>query len=105
MEQSVKTRIDRPSIAGINCQSETSESCAPGMVRWTSLGMRLQEMMQNVQQHQHLRLIALDELGLANIVDDYIPNFFAPMLLRQQILSKRSRNDLGKMLVLGDCEH
>jgi hypothetical protein len=67
--------------------------------------MRLQEMMQDVQQQQDLLLITLDELGLANVVDDYIPNSFAPMLLRQQILSKRSRNDLGKMLVLSDCEH
>jgi hypothetical protein len=42
---------------------------------------------------------------LANVIDDYIPNFFAPVLLRQQILSKRSRNDFGKMLVLSDREH
>jgi hypothetical protein len=46
------------------------------MVRWSSLGMRLQEMVQNVQQHQHLLLVTLDELGLANVIDDYIPNFF-----------------------------
>jgi hypothetical protein len=67
--------------------------------------MRLQEMVQNVQQHQHLLLVTLGELGLANVIDDYIPNFFAPVLLRQQILSKRSRNDFGKMLVLSDREH
>ena len=75
------------------------------MVRWPSLGMRLQKMVQNVQQRQHLLLVTLDELGLANVIDDYIPNFFAPMLLRQQILSKCSRNDFGKMLVLSDREH
>jgi hypothetical protein len=67
--------------------------------------MRLQEMVQNVQQHQHLLLVTLDELGLANVIDDYIPNFFAPMLLRQQILSECSRNDFGKMLVFSDREH
>jgi hypothetical protein len=67
--------------------------------------MRLQEMMQNVQQHQHLLFVTLDELGLANVIDDHIPNSFAPMLLRQQILSECSRNDLGKMLVLSDREH
>jgi hypothetical protein len=39
--------------------------------------MRLQEMMQDVQQQQDLLLITLDELGLANVVDDYIPNSFA----------------------------
>jgi hypothetical protein len=67
--------------------------------------MRLQEMMQNVQQHQHLLFVTLDELGLANVIDDHIPNSFAPMLLRQQILSECSRNDLGKMLGLSDREH
>jgi len=75
------------------------------MVSWSSLGMRLQKMVQDVQQHQHLLLIILEELGLANVTDNHIPNFFAPMLLRQQILSECSRNDLGKMLVLCDCEH
>jgi len=72
------------------------------MVRWSSLGMRLQEMVQNVQQNQHLLLVTRDELRLANVIDDYIPNFFAPMLLRQQVLSECSRNDFGKMLVLSD---
>ena len=67
--------------------------------------MRLQEMVQNVQQRQHLLLVILDELGLANVIDDYIPNFFTPMLLRQQILSKCRGNDFGKMLVLSDREH
>jgi hypothetical protein len=75
------------------------------MVRWSSLGMRLQEMVQNVQQNQHLLLVTRDELRLANVIDDYIPNFFAPMLLRQQVLSECSRNDFGKMLVLSDREH
>jgi hypothetical protein len=96
--------IARANIAHHREKLAAEQDGAPGMVRWSSLGMRLQEMMQDVQQQQDLLLI-LDELGSANVVDDYISNSFGPMLLRQQILSERSRNDLGKMLVLCDCEH
>jgi 2-iminoacetate synthase ThiH len=67
------------------------------MNRWSSFGMRLQEVVQNVQQHQDLLLITFDALGLANVIDNHIPNFFTPMLLRQQILSECGCNDLGKM--------
>ena len=37
-----------------------SEPLAPRMDRWSSLRMRLQEMVQDVQQSQHMALIGSD---------------------------------------------
>jgi hypothetical protein len=62
-----------------------SEPLAPRMVRWSSLGMRLQEMVQDMQQGHHMLLVASDELGLPNIVDNHVQNFFAAVLLGQEV--------------------
>jgi hypothetical protein len=39
-------------------------------------------MVQYMQQHQYMFLIAFDKLGPANVIDNHIPNVFASMLLR-----------------------
>jgi hypothetical protein len=40
-----------------------------------SFGMRFQEIMQDMLQHQHFLFIATDELGLPNVIDNHVPNF------------------------------
>ena len=50
------------------------------MDRWSSLGMRLKEMVKDVQQSQHMFLITTVELRLANIIDNHVTNFLAAML-------------------------
>jgi len=42
--------------------------------------MRLQEMVQDAQQSQHMALIAAIELRVANIIDNHVTNFFASVL-------------------------
>ena len=49
------------------------------MVKRPRLGVRLEEMVQDMQQRQHM-LLVVAELGLPNIVDDDIPDAFAAML-------------------------
>jgi len=49
-------------------------------------------------------LIAV-ELGLPNIVDNHIPDFFAAMLLRQETLGECCRIDFREVFVLGNGEH
>ena len=49
-----------------------SELLAPGMVRWPGLRVRLEEMVQDMQQGQHMLPVAA-ELGLPNIVDNHVP--------------------------------
>ena len=44
--------------------------------------MRLQEMVEDMQQRQDVLFIAA-LLGLPNIIDDDVPDFFAAVLLRQ----------------------
>jgi len=57
-----------------------SEPLAPRMDRWSSLRIRLQEMVQDAQQSQHMALIAAIELRVANIIDNHVTNFFAAVL-------------------------
>jgi hypothetical protein len=61
-------------------------------------------MVKDVQQGQRMLLVAA-ELGLPYIIDNHVPNFFAAMLLGQEILGERCRSDLGKALMLGDGEY
>ncbi len=51
------------------------------------LGLRvcLEEMMQDMQQGQHVLFIAAPP-GLPDIVDNHIPDLFQPVLTRQQIV-------------------
>jgi len=49
-------------------------------------------------------LIAV-ELGLSNIVDNHIPDFFAAMLFRQETLGECCCINFGEVFVLGNGEH
>ncbi len=66
--------------------------------------MRLQEMVEDMQQGQDVLFIAAS-LGLPDILDNYVPDFFAAVLLRQKVLGECGCSDFGKMLVLGNGEH
>jgi len=74
------------------------------MLRWLSLWMALQEMVKDMQQGQNMLLVAVS-LGLPQIIDDHVPNFFAAVLLGQEILSERCCSDLGEVLMLCKGEH
>ncbi len=81
-----------------------SEPLAPGMDRGCSLGMRPQEMVQNMKQGQHMLLVAC-ELSLPNIVVNHLPNFFAAMLHGQEVCSERCCGDFGEVFVLCNGKH
>ena len=66
--------------------------------------MRFQEMMEDMQQGQDVLLIA-GSLGFPNIIDNYVPDFVAAVLLRQKILSECGCSDFRKMFVLCNGEH
>ena len=57
-----------------------SNDLAPWMDRRSSLGMRLEEMVKDVQQSQHMFFITAVELRLSNIIDNHVTNFLAAML-------------------------
>jgi hypothetical protein len=80
------------------------QPATPGMLNRLSLWMRLQEMVEDMQQGQDVLFIAAS-LGLPDILDNYVPDFFAAVLLRQKVLSECGRSDFGKMFVLGNGEH
>lgn len=67
-------------------------------------GVRLQEMVQHVQESQHVIAVAAG-LARAHVVDDHVPDLVAAMLLAGQVLGKGRGRDLGDVLVLGDGEH
>ena len=69
-----------------------------------SLWMRLQEMVEDVQQGQDVLLIAAS-LGSPNIIDNHVPDFVAAVLLGRKVLSERGRSNFGKMFVLCNGEH
>jgi hypothetical protein len=75
------------------------------MFRWSSLGMHLQEMMQDMQQGHHMLLVASDELGLPNVVDNYVQNFFTAVFLGQKVRSECCSSDFGEVFVLCDGKH
>jgi hypothetical protein len=66
--------------------------------------MRLQEMVENMQQGQDVLFIAAS-LGLPNIFDNHVPDFVAAVLLRQKVLSECGCSDFGKMFMLCNGEH
>ena len=57
------------------------------MLRWLSLWMALKEMVEDMQQGQNMLLVAAS-LGVPNITDNHVPNFFAAVLLGQKVLSE-----------------
>ena len=74
------------------------------MLNGFGLWVGLQEMVQDMQQGQDVLLVAVS-LGLPNIVDNHVPDFFAAVLLGQKVLSERRCNNFGKMFVLCNGEH
>ena len=50
-------------------------------------------------------LLVAAELDLPNIVDNHVSDFFAAMLLGQEVVSKCCCSDFGQVFVLGDGEH
>jgi hypothetical protein len=81
-----------------------SEPLTPGMVRRLGLGVRLEKMVQDVQQSQHMLPVAPD-LGLPNIVDNHVSNSFASVVLRQEVLSERRRCYFGKVFMFSNGKH
>jgi hypothetical protein len=61
-------------------------------------------MVQDVQQGQHMLLVAA-ELGSPNILDDHVPDSLAAMIAGQKVLSECRCGDFGEVLVLGDGKH
>ena len=74
------------------------------MLRWLSLWMALKEMVEDMQQGQNMLLVAAS-LGVPNITDNHVPNFFAAVLLGQKVLSECCCTDFGKVFVLCNGEH
>jgi hypothetical protein len=73
-----------------------SEPLAPRMVRWSGLGMRLQEMVQDMQQGYHMLLVASGELSLPNIVDNHVQHFVTAVFLGQEVGSECCCSDFGR---------
>ena len=82
-----------------------SEPLAPRMVRWSGLGMRLQEMVQDMQQGHHMLPVASGELGLPNIVDNHVQHFFTAVFLGQEVRSECCCSDFGEVFVLRNGKH
>ena len=74
------------------------------MLRWLSLWMGLKEMVKDMQQGQNMLLVAAS-LGLPNIIDNHVPDFFTAVLLGQKVLSECCCSDFGKVFVLCNGEH
>ena len=74
------------------------------MLRWLSLWMGFQEMVKDMQQGQGVLLVTAS-LGLPNIIDNHVPDFFAAVYLGQKILRECCRGDFRQMLMLGDSEY
>jgi hypothetical protein len=81
----------------------TLEPVAPGMVGRTRLRVRPQEMVQDVQQGQHMRPIAA-QLGLPNIIHDYVSNLFASALCDIMYIASPMEAISGRF-VLGNGEY
>ena len=81
-----------------------SDPPAPGMVRWSGFRVRLEEMVQDMQQGQHMLPVAA-KLGLPNIVNYHVPYLFASVVLGQKILGERRCGDFGEVFVFGNGEH
>src|SRR5262245_63649626 len=77
---------------------------APGMMRWHRLRMRLEEVVQDMQQGERVRLVP-DGLGVPDIVHDHVADLLAAVLVAHEVLGERGRGDLRQVLVLGDGEH
>ena len=65
------------------------------MLRWLAFGVLLEEVVQDVQQAQHMLPVAID-LRLPNIIDNHVPYFFGSLLLvEQKVVSESGCRDFG----------
>ena len=77
---------------------------APGMVGRPRLRVRPQEMVQDVQQGQHM-LPFEAQLGSPNIIDDHVANRLASAFLREEVCGHRRGSNSRQVFVFGDGEH
>ena len=94
-----ESRKDRHSSA----ESIMSRPLAPGMLRRSSFRVRLEEVMEHMQQGERMVPVAA-LLALPNIIDDHVPDLLSRALLAQKTCERR-RSDFRKVLVLGDGEY
>jgi hypothetical protein len=80
------------------------EPLAPGMVGRPRLGVRPQEMVQDVQQGKHMRPVAA-QLGSPNIIDDHVSNRLASAFLREEVCGQRRGSNSRKVFVFGNGEY
>lgn len=80
-----------------------SEGAAPWVHRRSSLGVAMQEMVEHVEEFEDMRLVSTS-LGCPNVVNDHVADRIQPFLGIRQIAGEASGNDLGHMLVLGNCQ-
>ena len=71
------------------------------MLRGHGFWVRLEEMVQDLQQRQHMLLVAA-VLRLPDIIDNHVPDFFGSVLLAQKIVSQSRCRDFGQVFVFGD---
>jgi hypothetical protein len=74
------------------------------MLRWLSLWMNFQEMVKHMQQGQDVLLVTAS-LGLPNIIDNQVQDFFTAVCLGQKVLSECCCSDFGEVFVLCNREH
>ena len=73
-------------------------------MRGNRLGVRLEEVVQNMEEGQNVVLVAA-ELRIPNIIDNHIAHFFGPMLFREKVACQSRCRNFGDVLVFGDGEH
>jgi hypothetical protein len=56
------------------------------MVTWLGFGVRSLEVVQDVQQGQHVHLIAT-ELCPPDVIDNHVPELFGSVLLPEKVAS------------------
>jgi len=71
------------------------------MTRWLGFGVRLEEMVQDVQQGHYMLPVAA-VLCLPDIVENHVPDYSGSVLLAQKVASQSGCRDFGQALVLGD---
>jgi hypothetical protein len=84
-------------------ESIMSEPLTPGILRGSIFRVRLEEVMEHMQQSERMFPIAA-LLSLPNVIDDHVPDLLSRALLAEKTCERR-RGDLRKVLVLGDGEY
>jgi hypothetical protein len=69
-----------------------------------SIAVRLEEVVQHVQETQGVLTVAM-KLGLPDIIHDHVPDFFDAVLYAQYGTDKAGRHNFGDVLLFRDDEH